>query len=314
VIPEHFPRDLYWCLLDGQPDLLVPERMLQPRAGSGDLRIDPTCWFAWRSEPPAAMVGRLFSWPGLFDTPWMVWLDDPATGALTPYWLGPGLARALADVEPGAPVQGVLAPEHLAILWNAGVVVTPDHQDLRRAEWARLAQDGGAALARGGLAMMAAPAPAFHIAALRRYYRRLVRVGGLRLGDTQTRGRYIAYDEPVARFLLDQLTRSVSDFAGALLEPSYTYVSIYQGGADLPEHTDRDACEYTLSLCFEASPEWPGQAPWPLFVRTPSQVVALPLELGQAVLFRGRRLSHWREPLPEGHTYGSILFHYVPRS
>jgi len=33
--------------------------------------------------------------------------------------------------------------------------------------------------------------------------------------------------------------------------------------------------------------------------------------IGDALLFRGRYLSHWRDQLPEGYTSSSILFHFV---
>ena len=46
----------------------------------------------------------------------------------------------------------------------------------------------------------------FHIAALRRYYRYLIRTGAIRLGDGQSPRRYVAYNEPVARFFHHDIT------------------------------------------------------------------------------------------------------------
>jgi hypothetical protein len=39
--------------------------------------------------------------------------------------------------------------------------------------------------------------------------------------------------------------------------------------------------------------------------------ISLTQGIGEALLFRGRYLTHWRDRLPEGYTSSSILFHYV---
>jgi hypothetical protein len=39
--------------------------------------------------------------------------------------------------------------------------------------------------------------------------------------------------------------------------------------------------------------------------------VGADLGLGDALLYRGRELVHYRNPLPEGHHSSSIFLHYV---
>ena len=58
----------------------------------------------------------------------------------------------------------------------------------------------------------------------------------------------------------------VAQIAGVAVKPSYAYVSCYQGGADLPMHTDRVQCEYSITLLIDHSPEPTGRSPWPLFL------------------------------------------------
>ena len=67
----------------------------------------------------------------------------------------------------------------------------------------------------------------FHIAALRRYYRYLIRTGAIRLGDGQSPRRYVAYNEPVARFFHHEIARALSAVAGEPLKPSYVYLASY---------------------------------------------------------------------------------------
>ena len=132
------------------------------------------------------------------------------------------------------------------------------------------------------------------------------------LGDGQSPNRYIAYNEPVAAFFHRQLTQAISDAAGALVAPSYSYITAYQGGASLEPHTDREQCEYTFSLCVDATPEPAAQVPWPLCLQTHQGPIAVWQHLGDGLLFRGRHLPHWREQLPPDQTASSVLFHYVP--
>ena len=67
----------------------------------------------------------------------------------------------------------------------------------------------------------------FHIAALRRYYRYLIRSGVIRLGDRQSPLRYVAYNEPVARFFHENITKKLSSVVGETIKPSYVYLASY---------------------------------------------------------------------------------------
>jgi hypothetical protein len=310
MTPQFFPRDRYYCLLDEQPDHLVPARLLQPREGYGTLIINPLCWFGWHGSPPADMARRMVALDGLYLTPWMVWVDDPATRSLSPFWLGPELAHVLVNRWPGEAL-GVNLPEHLLnLLWNAEIVVTPDHVPRRRHEWTARSRHYAALFPRGYVALDRLIHP-FHLGALRRYFRHQMRHERYPLGDGQAPGRCIAHDEPVARFFHRQLTQTVSDATATLIDPSYSYVTLYQPGADLPPHTDREQCEYTLSLSFDSTPEPEAQVPWPLGLMTAEGALGVWQFLGDGLLFRGRYLNHWRSRIPDGHTASSILFHYV---
>ncbi len=310
MTPDFFPRDRYYCLLDDQPDYLAPSRLLQPREGYGELTINPLCWFAWQGPPSPDVEARAGPRDGFFETPWMVWVDDPATRSLTPYWLGPELAHLLNGMRPGQPLQAALNDEMLAILWNAQIVVTPDHETRRRRQWLDAARSYATHFPRGYVALDNLIHP-FHLGALRRYFRYQTRTGRLQLNDGQTEGRYVAHNEPVASFFHRQLTQAIGDATGALVQPSYSYVTLYQGGAALDPHTDREQCEYTLSLHFDSTPEPEAQTPWPLELMTAEGALSVWQHFGDGLLFRGRYLPHWRSRLADGYTASSILFHYV---
>jgi hypothetical protein len=153
----------------------------------------------------------------------------------------------------------------------------------------------------------------FHLGSLRRYYRRLLRTGGMTLGDRGSPLRFVAHNDGVARFFHRQLARTVGAIAGVSVVPSYTYVTAYQGEAELPPHTDRPQCEYSISLLVDFTPEPDDLSAWPLHLSSAGERVTVRQALGDCLLYRGRQLSHSRDRLPAGMTSTSILFHFVDR-
>jgi len=151
----------------------------------------------------------------------------------------------------------------------------------------------------------------FHIAALRRYYRYLIRTGAIRLGDRQSARRYVAYNDPVARFFHQHITGTLSAVAGETLKPSYVYLASYLSGAELKKHVDREQCEFSITLCLDFSPEPALATPWPIQLETPTSKVAVCQSIGDGLAYRGTRLPHYRDKLGEGQTSTSIFFHYV---
>jgi hypothetical protein len=192
----------------------------------------------------------------------------------------------------------------------ADILTAPDAAARRRKSWADMVAAGAPQLDEGYLPLSGL-IPPYQLGALRRYYRYHTRAGTFPLGDEQTPGRYVCYDEPMTRFVHQQLARTISDVARRVLVPSYSYLSLYQGGATLDPHTDREACEYTLSLCTDATPDPLTHGAWPLNVMTAAGPQAFTQDIGDALLFRGRYLTHWRDRLPEGYTSSSILFHFI---
>ena len=79
----------------------------------------------------------------------------------------------------------------------------------------------------------------------------------------------------------------------------------------LAKHTDREQCEFSLTLCLDYAPEPRCATPWPLACTRNRGRSAVFQAIGDALLYRGCQLPHSRDGLPEGHTSTSIFFHYV---
>jgi len=307
---NELPRSLFHCRLDDQPDHLVPERLLRPEYWEGlsdrPLFLNPDCWFTTDGELPAGAPTTGFATCGQ-----MVWVRDPGNDSLQPFWLGPELCTMLSGAQPGDPAPSTLSPQARRTLILANLLIPEAYATHRRQQWAEIVSVAGAQFQSQGYAPVGRLIHPFHIAALRRYYRHQIRTGKLSLGDDQSPLRYKAYNDPVARFFHQQLTAAMSAFAGEPLKASYVYLASYQPGAILEKHTDREQCDFSITLCLDYSPEPSSATPWPLQLHKKSGTVKIFQAIGDALLYRGCQLPHSRDPLPQGQTSTSIFFHYV---
>jgi hypothetical protein len=312
-VEDTMPMSHFYCLLDEQPHYLVPKRYLEAEHESGlieHLTVNPQCWFTWNGSPPSEALGEL-SLPSQFATgSEMVWVSDSETRMLSPFWLGQAYAALLVGMRPGEPVPVGFSSHARAVLSFAHVLVDHNYTVQRRTEWTS-AVSHCAHLFKKGYVPLGRLIHPYHIGALRRYYRYLLRSGNFKLGDGQSPRRYVAHNEPIARFFHHQLTGIVSDIVGEPVKPSYLYFASYQSGAELPRHTDREQCEYTITLCIDHSPEPERESPWPLYLDTHEGTVTVFQGIGDGLLYRGRKLAHYRKKLSEGLTSTSIFFHYV---
>jgi len=312
---RELPRSRFHCRLDDQPDHLVPERLLRPEywedLADRPLFLNPDCRFTADGEIPPEAAAAGFPAQEQMAGGEMIWLKDPAHGALQPFWLGPELCALLCGMQPGDPAPTTQSPQARRTLIMASVLVPEDYASSRRQQWTEIISATLPQFQSQGYAPVAGLIHPFHIAALRRYYRHQLRTGNLYFGDDQSPLRYIAYNDPVARFFHRQLTPAFSALASAPLKASYVYLASYQPGAILRKHTDREQCDFSITLCLDYSPEPRHATPWPLQLHKKSGTVKVFQAIGDALLYRGCELPHSRAPLPDGHTSTSIFFHYV---
>lgn len=240
----------------------------------------------------------------------VAWVRDPATSCLQPFWLGPRMAAVLhhrarervSDSDPRDVLQ---------LLAGAGILVQPQAIERRLGQWFEVVRKGAQQFREKGYVPLRNLIHPFNLAALRRYYRHAIRRGTIRLGDDQSSLRYVAHNESVARFFHHQLTNAVSAVVGEPIKPSYVYFASYVSGAELKKHTDREQCEFSVTLCLDFSPEPALATSWPILLDTSDGRVAVYQALGDGLLYRGTRVPHYRNMLAKGHTSTSIFFHYV---
>jgi hypothetical protein len=310
------PPQQFHCLLDELPLHLIPQNVLNSQRRAQDpaqpLFLNPQCTVLPAGKIPVELESHQELIDGFNLQCAVAWVRDPATGALQPFWLGSRLQAVVSTLRAGEAVSAALPNELRFLLAQAGILVPADHAERRLAEWSAIVKKLAKLYRERGYAPVSNLIHPFNLAALRRYYRYAIRRGSIRLGDDQSSRRYVAHNEKVARFFHHQISNAVGAIAGEAIKPSYVYLASYLSGAELKRHTDREQCEFSLTLCLDFSPEPELATSWPIRVDTPEGTVTVYQALGDGLAYRGTKVPHYRDVLGAGHTSTSIFFHYVP--
>ncbi len=310
-----FPPNLFYCLLDELPLHLVPQSartlLCEPRADEAPLYLNPDCFVFPAHILPEELSGHEDLLTGFALQGTIAWVRSHRFGGLLPFWLGPELEAVVRSLKNGeGPAPTSLPPASRALLCTAGILISEDASHHREMQSQKM-KSAASLFKRTGYAPLAELIHPFHVAALRRYYRYLIRTGAVKLGDRQSGRRYVAYNEPVALYFHRQLASALSIVAGDELKPSYVYLASYLSGADLKQHVDRPQCEFSITLCLDFSPEPDLATPWPIHLETPDGIVTVHQSLGDGLAYRGTKLPHYRRALDDDQTSTSIFFHYV---
>jgi hypothetical protein len=316
TITATLPPGQFHCLLDELPLHLIPQRQLESccwwrNLPHEQLFLNPQCSVLPAGQVPAELEPQRDLLENFLQGT-VAWVCDPATGALQPFWLSPRLEAAVSRLRPGEPAPASLSKDARVLLAGAGILTPADYAKRRLAEWGEVVRKGAAQFREKGYVPLGNLIHPFNLAALRRYYRQAIRRGGIRLGDEQSSRRYVAHNESVARFFHHQIAKVVGAIAGEAIKPSYVYLASYLSGAELKKHTDREQCEFSLTLCLDFAPEPKLATPWPIRLDAGKGTVAVYQALGDSLVYRGTQVPHYRNILGEGHTSTSIFFHYVP--
>ena len=97
---------------------------------------------------------------------------------------------------------------------------------------------------------------------------------------------------------------------GYKLFPSYSFTRVYQKGEELTPHVDRPACEISVT-CHIAT----VGSPWPVWMQAPGEEpTQYTLEPGDACVYKGCEIKHWRQPATETDINVQMMLHYVDQN
>jgi hypothetical protein len=310
------PPGQFHCVLDELPLHLIPQRQLESQCWwlklpHEQLFLNPQCLVLSNGRVPAELephrqLLKNFNLQGT-----VAWVRDPGTASMHPFWLGPQLLDEVSRLRAGEPVSDSIPANVVGLLAGAGILIPEGYAERRLVEWGEVVRKSAEEFREVGYAPVGRLIHPFHLAALRRYYRHAIRRGAIRLGDEQSSRRYAKHNESVARFFHHQIANAVSAVVGEAVKPSYVYFGSYLSGAELKKHTDREQCEFSVTLCLDFSPEPNLATSWPICLDTREGAVKVYQALGDGLVYRGPKVPHYRHVLAEGYTSTSIFFHYV---
>ena len=152
--------------------------------------------------------------------------------------------------------------------------------------------------------------------------------------ESQVEGSFARNWHPQYRKIHSDIRLKIEKQIGRKLYNTYYYDRFYFPGQELKKHTDRPACEISISVHISTNLE----EYWPIFIKTPyvfaesqectkvkklintGDIVAVNLNPGDGVLYKGCERPHWRDKMPgtfemmsggEELYYHQIFFHYV---
>lgn len=128
---------------------------------------------------------------------------------------------------------------------------------------------------------------------------------GTMKSDSQVPGTPAAYGDPAMEELLVRTMSVIESVTGVEVYPTYSYFRVYKHADVLQKHTDRSACELSLSVCLG----YIADESWPIWVEAgePKRIVLMP---GDALLYKGAEIAHWRDEF-EGTKAVQAFLHYV---
>ena len=159
---------------------------------------------------------------------------------------------------------------------------------------------------------------------IRDYYYDMIKEKRFSLGDKQS-NRYKARNDKISRILNYDLVPVISKIAGKKMKASYTYLSAYIKGCDLPLHTDRPECEFTCSYLIAKDDTGIS---WPIYVEkktdrgsngrckytvTDEECITLECEENGLMMFKGAAKgghAHMRKKYEGDYAY-YVLLHFV---
>jgi hypothetical protein len=108
--------------------------------------------------------------------------------------------------------------------------------------------------------------------------------------------------------LQEQIWPKLEYILGEELLPTYSYSRLYSNGDILEKHTDRPACEISITVQLGRSHNYA----WPIYMGD----YRYDLVEGDGVIYRGCDVAHWRNPCdgPDNYYSGQVFFHFVRKN
>ena len=128
--------------------------------------------------------------------------------------------------------------------------------------------------------------------------------------DRQCRSSLSLGGDPALDAVMEWIRPKVSRLVGIDLAPTYSYTRQYAKGQALVRHTDRAACEISVTVAIQI----PKRAkPSAIYLKPPHlNETKVELREGDGCIYAGTEVEHWREPFRAG-GYIQLFLHFIAK-
>lgn len=120
----------------------------------------------------------------------------------------------------------------------------------------------------------------------------------------------LSYADPLIEVVLEDSLKAVEEVTGLELAPTYSYSRVYLKGDELTPHTDRPSCEVSVTINVATV-----GAPWPIWMEVPGKApIKVEMQPGDAVIYKGCDVRHWREKMVDTDINVQFMLHYVDKN
>ncbi|HKX10819.1 MAG TPA: hypothetical protein VJN67_21655 [Stellaceae bacterium] len=143
---------------------------------------------------------------------------------------------------------------------------------------------------------------------LKGYYRLLIAKNRFTRGDNQCPSSLRLYGDLGLDAMLEWIKPEMCRLTDLDLVPTYSYTRVYSQGEILKPHTDRPACEISLTISIRIPPGCPRSVLW----LNPGVPIGIEMQEGDGLIYAGCEIEHWREPIPQP-GYIQLFLHFIRR-
>lgn len=129
------------------------------------------------------------------------------------------------------------------------------------------------------------------------------------IDEEVVRGSFGRYNYPRYKETSFYIKQIVEEILKEKIYPTYYFDRFYFNGNSLRRHIDRQSCEISISVNIQNT----TNVEWPLFFDYKGNNHGFIFNPGDAILYKGMEIEHWRNPLnaPPETFFHQAFFHYV---
>jgi hypothetical protein len=143
-----------------------------------------------------------------------------------------------------------------------------------------------------------------------RYMEYALKQGGMYLEEEKEVRSYARYADPLIETILQNSLPHVQEITGKKLFPTYSFARVYLNSDFLAPHIDRPPCEYSVTVNVAGIGK-----PWPIYMKPRGkEPIAFYLDPGDAVVYKGCEVVHWREKADGTEVTAQFMLHYVDQN